>query len=136
MRVSLFGLVAVALAAGCSGRPADAPALTVTVTVDGKPAGNLGVVLVTEDAKDTAAGYGGTTDATGKATLFGPTPGAAPPGKYKVVVTDRGPETDDEPAKKPVNRVPAVFGKPATTKLTLTVEPGKSEYPIEVKTKG
>ncbi|MFO0851391.1 MAG: hypothetical protein U0871_22965 [Gemmataceae bacterium] len=137
VRLPLIISLLTALAAGCGGGSATvAPALTVTVTLDGKPAGNLGVVLVPDGSADTAGGFGGTTDSTGRATLYGPNPGAVPPGKYKVVVTDRGPETDEPVAKKPVNRVPAVFGKPAATPLSLTVEAGKSEYPIEVRSKG
>ncbi len=135
-RLLPLALAAVAVGCGDGGPPPLPPAPFATVTLDGKPAGGLALRVV---AADESVAGSGTTGGDGRAVLRGPGDQPVPPGRYKVVVTDLG-DAEDNPMEqqkaKPKSRVPASYGKPVTTPLTLTVEAGKMEYPLEVKSKG
>ncbi len=123
------------LAAGCGSQPAATalgPAPVLVVTVDGQPAAGLSVRLVS----DVVSG-GGVTDAAGRLAARGPDDKALPSGVYKVTVTDAGDKEANpmEPVKKGKSRVPTAYAKPASTPLSVTIEAGKSEYPMDVKSK-
>jgi hypothetical protein len=128
--------LALLVAAGCGGPAPAPPAVTLVVTLDGSPAARLNVQLVGPDGAAVAAG--GTDDA-GRAAVRAAGDKLVPPGTYKVVVTDLGDAEENpmEPARKAAAkaRVPAAYGKPATTPATVTVEAGKTEYPVAVKSK-
>ncbi len=132
MRVVPFALL---LATGCGGQPAATalgPAPALVVTLDGQPAAGLSVRLVSD-----AASGGGVTDAAGRLAARGSDDKGLPSGTYKVTVTDAGDGEANpmEPVKKPKSRVPPAYAKPASTPLSVTIEAGKPEYPLDVKSR-
>ena len=121
--------------AGC-GPAGPAPVPVLVVTVDGAPVGYLSVQLV----GDAGLAVTGVTDAAGRVGLVSADK-PVPPGAYKVVVTDTG-ESDDygndtskQAKPRPKTRVPAAYGKAATTPASVTVEAGRLDYAVDVRAK-
>jgi len=90
-RIYGFGVVVLVLFTGCSGAP-DLNLVLVegTVTLDGKPLANKGLMFTPESGNGISAG--GNTDGSGKYKLLATVQGATsdqvgvPPGRYKVTV--------------------------------------------------
>jgi hypothetical protein len=137
MRNKMFGCVALLLLCslvGCGGQKADPnslPAPSVLVTVDGEPLKNLFLQIVAADGTPVASG---STDKDGKAPIRMGDGQPVAPGVYKVVVVDSG---EDDGAPKTGNRpkLPAAYGKANSTKAALTIEAGKMDYTMDIKTK-
>ena len=79
----------------------------------------------------------GTSDDAGRAAVYGAGGQPVAAGGYKLLVTDAGAAEDNpmEAVKATKPRVPAAYAKPATTPASVTVEAGKSEYVVELKSK-
>ncbi len=136
MRLKFFGLLtmlACSAIIGC-GQPADPnqrQAPSVLVTVDGAPLNNLFLQFVAADGTALASGA---TDKAGKAPIRMGDGQPLAAGSYKVVVVDSG---EDDSAPKTGNRpkLPVAYAKATTTKGTITIEAGKMDYTLEIKTK-
>ncbi len=135
-----------AIAAGCS---SDGPPLAPVhgrVTLDDKPLAGKTLKFI-PDAGTPGQGAGATTNAEGQYTLLASRPGAtrdmpgAPPGAYRVVVTepifpgDLPVQSADEaepvaaigipqPTRRKKQEIPAVYGNPDTTPLRVEVPEG------------
>ena len=126
------------LAAGCGGppsaRPTGPPPLVVRITLDGQPAGRLSVQLLAADGKPAG---GGVADEAGVAAVAGVGGQPLAPGTYKVAVSDLG-EAEENPMEQvraaPKSRVPVAYARPGSP-LSLTVEAGKTEYQLALKSK-
>lgn len=139
---------AIGVLVGCGGYSQQAhlekvvPAAGV-LTFQGKPLEHYQVVCRPTDGRRTAIGV---TDASGRFTLGTNKPGdGAPAGNHKVAVVWVGPPIQsqpgqetiiDDPSKlpKPKFIVPAKYGNPETSGLTLEVPAkGASELKIDLK---
>ena len=136
MRLNSFGCVVLVLLCtlvGCGPKsdPSTLPAPTVLVTVDGEPLKNLFLQIVAADGTPLASG---STDKDGKAPIRMGDGQPLAPGVYKVVVADIG---EDDGAPKTGNRpkLPSAYGKATTTPGKLTIEAGKMDYTMEIRTK-
>lgn len=139
------GLLMLTVLAGCSKNPGVYATVTGVVTHNGAPVDNA---KVTFHSTAQVEGKPGTvasalTDSTGKYLIatVGKEPGI-PPGLYKVTITKldaKGapPEGWDagqaEASGAGVNQLPKDYENPATTKLSVTLEPGKNEKNWELK---
>jgi len=132
-RQFLVALLLGSVALGCGGAKKDAPKtvpVSGTVTVDGQPIGGATVTFLPTSTD--RHGATGTTDATGRYTLFVGDNRGAMPGNYKVtiqyfvkkdgtpfIVT---PETDMETVQGEIKpALPAKYSDPEKTELTTTV---------------
>jgi hypothetical protein len=127
----MIGLVALA---GCGGPSAPPPAPSLLINLDGSPASGLLVQLVNSEGKAVASG---TSDKAGKAIVRQGDSQPPAAGSYKLVVvdTDDGESNPMERAKATKSRLPASYGKPATTKASVTIEAGKMDYSVELQSK-
>ena len=129
------------LAAGCrdSNLPKTAPVSGV-VTFQGKPLANAEVVFIPDGDARSASGR---TDANGRYELmtFSPGDGAAP-GKYRIIVTARGPAralAPGEGAGMPGEMAqgelitPAKYAAPETSGLTHEVVSGRNEVNLSLE---
>jgi hypothetical protein len=137
------GLLALACL-GCSQGP-PLGSVTGTVTLDGKPLGN---VLVTFNPNEGGGSSTGTTDSAGKYELVHTDRKGAVLGMHKVTVTALVeappvvPMSSDDPnyakqgtagytAKKPAIVIPARYN--SSTELSHEVKSGSNEYNLELK---
>lgn len=134
MRVTIgLGLMLVLAGCGSTPPPGLAPAPSLTITVNGNPGRNLDVRLYGSDGAKIGSGQ---TGDNGRAAIRGATDEPVPPGTYKVCLIDLGDEGDPMSAKPlKANRIPATATKPGTTTLSVTIESGKMEYTVELKSK-
>jgi hypothetical protein len=134
-----FGLVALAALVGCSGGSGSYCTVSGTVSHNGNPVDGARVTLHSTVEVEGKRGnsYAGLTDSSGKYLIaaVGKDPGI-PPGMYKVTITkldqkgnvptegmDQG-QLDASGGAK--NALPKDYENPATTKLSVTLEPGKN----------
>lgn len=119
---------------GCGGSPDGLPPTqTLVVTLDGKPGARLNLQLVS----DTGPVGSGATGEDGRVSIRGPKDQPIAPGTYPVIVTDAG-ETEENPMaaqKRTASRIPASYGRKSTTPVKITIEAGKMEYAVELKSK-
>lgn len=110
------------------------PAPTVMVSVDGTPAAGFFLQLVGTDGQAVASG---TANQNGQAVMRSADGQAPKPGQYRVVVVDvdDGETNPMEKQKAFKSRVPTVYTKAATTKAQLTIEAGKMDYALDLKSK-
>ena len=148
----LGGLLAAA--AGCTSHQP----VQVQVTLDGKPVDGATVTLKGEGEKETPVS--GFTGDDGIATLTAPGGKGVPPGTYKVLVSrvsvtggkaadlskpteamqqmlgkGKGPMMGAPKTIQTKQELPAVYGDPAKSTLTLKVPPDSSPAPLELKSK-
>jgi len=139
VRTAGFAVLVVAL--GCSKGGGNLATVSGTVTHDGKPVDQAKVTLYsTVEAKGEKGGvYSAQTDSSGKYLIatVGKEQGI-PPGMYKVTVTkleatkggNLPPDFDAgqmEASGMAINKLPKDYENAATTKLSVTLEPGKNE---------
>jgi hypothetical protein len=107
---------------------------TIVVTLDGSPASNLNLSFV--NAAKSVAGSGG-TNKEGKASVRGTDGKKLAAGPYTIVVSELGEEENPMVAQKAPakNRIPAAMSNATTSKVTLTIEDGKWDYTLDIKTK-
>lgn len=110
--------------------PEDLTPVHGVVTLDGKPL--AGVVVTFSPDTETGTVAAGITDQNGRFQLASfPTGNGARPGKYKVVVANRGEDTYSHSIK---GATPAIYGRLASTPLTATV-PTTEEIVLQLKSK-
>jgi hypothetical protein len=124
--VAALALV-VLLAAGCS-QTAARPRLEGTLTIKGKPAGDLTVVLYSEGKR--AETFSKNFPVTPEGTFSGD---ISAPGTYKVVIM---PSLATMEGRAPTGAgapvIPAKYRDKATTDLTWTIEPGDNHKDIDL----
>ena len=116
---------------GCSGSSGrDEPTGTVSgsVTYKGNPVASASIFFVNPEA---GTGGGGTLDSEGKFAFSKP----IPTGEYKVFL---GPPEeqlmpDGQPKQGPAPKVPQKYLSEATTDVTVKVNEGDNQLPIELK---
>jgi hypothetical protein len=137
-RFIALGLLAAACV-GCGSSPTLVEAQGTVIGPDGKPLPNV-LVMFTPTATGGAKVISstGVTDETGKFVLTADTgqPGAVL-GTHKVTLVDNALATEDEPQAgsrpRPKNRIPPDYSSPATTRLEVTVEAGKTHHELKVR---
>ncbi|MGL4464794.1 MAG: carboxypeptidase-like regulatory domain-containing protein [Planctomycetia bacterium] len=148
-RLSVFWMMGLVLAVGCSGGPAmpKTAAVKGVVKMDGKPVANAAIVYYPESGGRAASGK---TDAAGAFTLttFKPNDGALL-GPHVVAVVANGAvaatEEDNKNAKvaprpkdpskavQPNSNVPLKYAEMRTSDLKQTVADGPNDHAIELK---
>ncbi len=127
--------------AGCVGSDVDLVPAEGTVTLDGQPVADAGVVF-TPKKKELCLPAAGTTDASGRFALVTTNRPGAMLRKYRVVISKtelpdlpRGPDGEVDPAKlremkeiKEVNYVPARYASADTSDLDATVNATSNNF--------
>ena len=109
------------------------------VTLGSTPLANVTVHFIPAESDAKAGGATGVTNDAGEYTLKTDTGREGiVPGKYKVVVFDNAMDDDDANLGKAnrklkVNRVPRAYSDVSTTPITITIEAGKTDYPITIQ---
>lgn len=140
-RKIVFPLLLSVLLAGCgSGGPELTP-VSGTVTLDGKPLAEAGVLFTPQEGGRPASG---STDAEGRFTLTTKTSGdGAMLGMNQVAVSKvvfaQSPAADGAPnpsaAMRPQSLIPVRYGDVKTSGLTVEVKPGMEPVKLELTSK-
>jgi hypothetical protein len=133
MRYLAFGLTLFFFIAGCN--QSNMLPVTGTVTMNGQPVDQAEVIFNPKQGRMAV----GVTDSSGHFTLSTEKPNdGAMPGEYSVTLTEHYPP--DKPPAMPKgggllpSRFPPIYGDPAKSPLTATVERGKeNDFSFEVK---
>lgn len=130
--------IAAVLAAGCGQQKAEVVPVEGTLTINGKPMGNVLIQFQPRKWPENipVLSASAVTDDAGKFVLkAGDGRLGAPPGEHKVTLADNNLATEGEPdtksGKPPLeNRVPPECQTTTKTPLTITVEAGKKQYDV------
>ncbi|MFO0934968.1 MAG: hypothetical protein U0798_00450 [Gemmataceae bacterium] len=131
--VYLFVFVGLLAMVGCGSSNSLKPTQMLAVTIDGKPAVGMNITFLDEANKIVGSG---STGSDGKVAIRGKNDQPIGTGNYKVIVSDIG-EAEENPMvsqKAQKSRLPNQYGNPNQTPLKITIEQGKMDYTVEIKT--
>jgi hypothetical protein len=128
----LTGVIALAVLAFCGCGGSDWGYLSGTVLLNGQPVGPGSITLepVNADRAGAVASFG--TDGKYSVISAGRKEGA-PAGEYRVTIHGGAGYGEEAVGPRPKSPIPARYGNPNTTDLTVTIEPGEKVFDFNLK---